>query len=140
MTFRKGESGNPRGRPRGIQTQAKLREAIAADLPDIIKAMSTAAKAGDVGAARLLMDRSLAALKPTDSPAPLLPAVGPTDLAGAATAVLSALTTGEATPDQAASLASVLASLARVKEVAELEARITALEERRNAEVAPQSP
>ena len=133
MTFRKGASGNPRGRPRGIQTQAKLREAIAADIPEIIKAMTTAAKAGDTGAARLLTDRALPALKATDTPAPLAPAAGPTDLAGAATAVLAALTRGDATPDQAASVASTLAALARVREVAELESRVAELEKRNQA-------
>ncbi len=37
--FEKGKSGNPRGRPRGIQTQLKLRESIAKDLPGIITAL-----------------------------------------------------------------------------------------------------
>lgn len=136
--FTKGQSGNPKGRPRGILNQAGWREIIAKDLPDILKVLAASAKAGDTQAARLLLDRVLPSIKTVDTPAPLAPAAGPSDLAGAATAVLAALSTGEATPDQAASLASVLASLARVREVIELEARITALENR-HAAAAPQS-
>ena len=133
--FTKGQSGNPKGRPKGILNQAGWREIIAKDLPDILKSLAASAKAGDTAAAKLLLDRVLPSIKTTDQPAPLPPATGPVDLAGAAGAVLSALTTGDATPDQAASLASVLASLARVREITELEQRIVALENR-NAEIA----
>jgi hypothetical protein len=40
---------------------AKLREAVADALPDVLDAMVRAARAGDVGAARLLMERTLPA-------------------------------------------------------------------------------
>lgn len=130
MPFKKGQSGNPKGRPRGSINRDQLRESVAKDLPDILRAMATAAKGGDTTAARLLLDRVLPPLKAMDSPAPLAPSHAPADLAGTAAAVLAALTSGEATPDQAASLASVLASLARVREITNLEQRIAALEDR----------
>jgi hypothetical protein len=128
--FKPGKSGNPAGRPPGPSQQARLRATIAKDIPDILGAMAIAAKAGDTQAARLLLDRVLPTIKAVDSPAPLPSGTGPADLAGASTAVLAALVKGDATPDQAASLASVLAALARVREVTELEQRITALEDR----------
>lgn len=129
MPFVKGQSGNPAGRKPGTLTkQDKLRLQIAEGVPSIIAAMIEQAKAGDTAAAKLLLDRTLPTLRPVDAPAPLSLGTGPADLAGAAQAVLSSLVTGETTPDQAASFAAVLASLARVKEVAELIARIEALE------------
>lgn len=129
MPFVKGQSGNPAGRKIGTLTkQDKLRLQIAAGVPSIIDAMIEQAKAGDTAAAKLLLDRTLPTLRPTDTPAPLPLGTGPADLAGAAQAVLTALVTGAMASDQAASFASVLASLARVTEVAELIDRIEALE------------
>jgi len=127
--FTPGKSGNPAGRPPGPSQQARMRAAIAKDIPDILIAMATAAKGGDTQAARLLLDRVLPSLKTVDAPAPLALGTGPANLTGAATAVLAALATGSATPDQAAAFAAALASLARVKEVCELTARIEALEQ-----------
>jgi hypothetical protein len=132
MPFKKGASGNPAGRPRGIQTQAKLRKAIEQDLPDILRSMVELARTGDVAAARLLLDRTLPSLKAVDAPAPLALGDGPADLAGAATAVLAALSAGSLTPDQAGAVASVLNTLVRVREATDLEARITKLENRSN--------
>jgi len=128
--FKPGASGNPAGRPKGIQTQAKLRAAIARDLPEIIQAMLAAAKSGDVQAARLLLDRTLPALKATDAPAPLSLPAGTPDLAAAAKATLEAVAGGALTPDQAGAVAGVLSALVRVKESVELEGRIAALENR----------
>ena len=68
MTFKKGKSGNPAGRPRGTGKADKLRRAIEGDLEEIIKAMVTAARDGDVSAAKLLLDRTIPALKPMDTP------------------------------------------------------------------------
>jgi hypothetical protein len=123
--FKKGESGNPAGRPRGIVNQAKLRASIAKDLPEILEAMVLAAKSGDTTAARLLLDRALPSLKAVDGPAPI---ALDQDLAGADSAVLLALAAGNVTLDQAGALAGILASLARIEETVNLAARVTALE------------
>lgn len=130
MTFRPGQSGNPKGRPRGVATQAKLRAAIAEDLPDIIAALVEGAKAGDTTAARLLLDRVFPALRPVDLPAPLPRGADLSDPTQGPAAILAGLAAGALTPEQAASYAATLAHIAKVREITELEERITALEQR----------
>lgn len=70
--FEKGRSGNPKGRPRGIvDKRSALREALADDLPAIVKAMIEAAKGGDVQAASLILSRTLPPLRPERVPVSL---------------------------------------------------------------------
>lgn len=124
--FLPGVSGNPAGRKKGSTNKStKLRLEIEGRLSGIIARLIEAAENGDVSAAGLLFSRALPALKPIDSPTPL--PLG-ADLSSAVAAVLAALASGHLTPDQAGSVASVLASLSRVREAADLERRITDLE------------
>ncbi|WP_295446494.1 DUF5681 domain-containing protein [uncultured Thiodictyon sp.] len=126
--FQPGQSGNPAGMKPGTPNRAaKLRDAIAKDLPEIVAALVEQAKAGDVQVARLLMDRALPALRPVA--APVAVPLG-NDLTQASGAVLAALSTGEIATDQASDLAAVLSALARVREITELESRVAALEAR----------
>ena len=58
MPWKQGQSGNPKGRPRKSQkTMAQLRTQISEHLPDVIEVLADAAKAGDVQAARILLER-----------------------------------------------------------------------------------
>ena len=124
----KGMSGNPAGRKPGSGVAGKLRAAIAADVPDILKGLATAAKAGDVGAARLLLERVLPALKSVEEPTPVdLPGA---TLADQGRAALSAMASGHLAPAQGAALLASLASLAKLVETDELAARVAALEAR----------
>jgi hypothetical protein len=126
MAFKKGESGNPAGRTPGMSHHHKLRLAIAKDLPSIIEAMVTQAKAGDVQAARLLVDKVLPSMKPVDQ-AVALPLAG-VDLGADGRAILSATGDAAITPEQAGRLLAGLGSLARVIETDELLKRIEKLE------------
>ena len=132
--FQKGQSGNPAGRPRGIVTQAKLRESIKKDLSAILEAMVRAAKAGDVQAARLLLDRTIPALKPTTDPVTFTPGA---TLADTGQAIMQAVAQGQMTTEQGTALISALTGLARVIEVDELARRIEALEQGRTHQEAP---
>lgn len=69
--FRTGESGNPSGKPPGSGKIEPLRAAIRDHAPEIIAAMVEAAKGGDVGAAKLLLERTLPPVKPVQEPAPV---------------------------------------------------------------------
>ena len=124
--FQPGQSGNPAGRPRGAGTIGKLRTAIEKDAPGIIARLVQAALAGDTQAASVLLSRILPPLRPTQAPIPLTIA----SLDAAPEAVLAALARGTLTTDQVTAISQLVSSLSRAKETAELENRITALEER----------
>ena len=127
MPFQKGKSGNPRGRPRGASQAAKLREAINADLPEIIKALVRQAKEGDVQAAKLLLDRSMPALKPMQQTATVQGLKGKTPTQQALL-VIAAMAEGQLTPEQAQTMLAGLTSFSRIKELDEIEKRLSALE------------
>jgi len=127
--FRKGQSGNPQGRPRGSGLTGKLRKAIATEAKEIITAMVDKAKEGDTAAARLLLDRVLPALKAEAAPV-AIPGMQAGSLSERASAALEAAAKGELSPDTAAALVAAVGGLARIIEIDELERRIAALEER----------
>lgn len=122
-----GQSGNPRGRKPGTGEVGKLRAAIAGRVPAIVDAMIQKALEGDVGAARLLLERAIAPLKGIEQAVTLqLPNDG--TLTAKATAVLTAAAAGDLSPSQAAQLIAALGTLAKITEVDELASRIEKLE------------
>ncbi len=125
--WKKGQSGNPLGRKPGTGQIAKLRAAIGERVPELLAAMMTKALEGDVGAARLLLERAIAPLKGIEQAVTLqLPNDG--TLTAKASAVLSAAAAGELAPGQAAQLIAALGTLAKISEVDELAARMDKLE------------
>ena len=122
-----GQSGNPKGRPPGTGKVAKLRAGIAERVPEILDRLTEAALAGDVQAARLLLERVLPSIKPVELPVELtLSEEGrPTEQARQ---VLAAAAGGALAPDQAVSLIGALAAVARIAETDELRERIERLE------------
>lgn len=129
--WKAGQSGNPKGKTPGSGELQKLRAALAADVPEILAVLGTAAKSGDVQAARLILERVLPPVKAMEQPqAILLPANG--TLTAQGRAVLRAIAAGELAPTQGAALLGAIGTLARVTEIDELAARITALEAQRD--------
>ena len=125
--FKPGTSGNPQGKKPGtVSKTTKLRQSLERDIPDILAALVTQAKAGDTTAARLVLERTLPPIRPQDQPVSL--PVNGEDLAKDGRTVLAAVGSGEVTPDVATRLMQGLASLARVIETGELLARIERLE------------
>ncbi len=81
---------------------------------------------GDVGAARLLLERTVAPLRATDMGQPLnLPNGTLTDQGRA---VMAAVSAGELAASQGAALVGAIGALARVVELDELAARVAHLE------------
>ena len=125
--WRKGQSGNPAGKPLGSGELQRLRTAIAGHVPAIINQLVTAAQSGDVAAARLLLERVLPPVKAVEQPqAVAMPTEG--TLTNQGRAVLAAVAAGQLAPSQGAALLGAIGTLARVTELDELTRRITALE------------
>ena len=125
--WKAGESGNPNGRRPGTGEVAKLRESIAAHLPEIITQLVAKAKEGDAQAARLLLERVLPQLRPIEQPVALCLPAGE-GLTAQGVAIVQAVAAGTLAPGQGAALLTGLGALARIKEIDELEKRITQLE------------
>ena len=124
--FKPGASGNPKGRPVGSGDVAKIRAAISASLPAILASLTNAALAGDVGAARLLLERVVAPLKAAEVAAPLaLPDGTPTEQGRA---VIGAIAAGDLAPGQGAALLAALGVLVKLTEADELSRRISLIE------------
>jgi len=124
--WKKGQSGNPAGRPSGQLME--LRARLSGHVPDIIEAMAVQAKNGDVAAARLILERVSPAFKPIEKTEALTLPGG--SLTEKGNAILDAVAAGLLAPTQGAALVGAIGALARVAEVDELAARVAALEER----------
>ena len=126
--WKAGESGNPAGRRPGSGEVARLRAAIAEHAPSLIQTLIDRALAGDVGAARLMLERVIPPLKASEEATSL--ALPDGTLTEQGRAVMAAVGAGELAPGQGAALLAALGTLAKLTEADELTARIEALEAR----------
>ena len=130
--WKPGQTGNPKGRPPGQSEITRLRASLMADTHDILAGLVGAAKAGDVQAARLILERVLPPVRATEQAVELLlPESG--TLTAQGRSVLAAVASGVLAPGQGAMLLSAIGSLARVTEIDEIKARLTRLEGQQNA-------
>jgi hypothetical protein len=139
MTFQKGQSGNPAGRPPGARGKAALLvEALSAnDAHEIIRAAIDKAKDGDIAAVRFCLDRI--APRPKDTAVDYeLPKLHNSESALSAVAdIAAAVGRGALTPAQADNLTRVVDRFVRAYESLGLEQRVIRLEHRHAAR--PQS-
>lgn len=105
--WKKGQSGNPSGRPRNADT-ARLREGIRRVLPGVLLKVIEQAMAGDMAAAKLLLDRALPPLRPQAEAVPL---TGETP-AQLLRDVLQGMADGIISPTDAESMARLIVSVA----------------------------
>jgi len=105
MAFKKGVSGNSKGRPRSDSMAAQIRATIQAALPSIIEKLIVLAEEGDTSAMKLLVDKGL----PTPKPQVMsiyLPATG--SLASKGDRIIKAMMAGDLAPDVGSQLLSAL--------------------------------
>ena len=125
--YRKGQSGNPKGRPKGIvDRRSRYHALMEQHMPDVICQVIAAALGGDMTACKILFDKVLPSVRPT-APVLSLPLSGES-VETQSGAVIDAMLKGSLAPDQAATAISVLVDHARLCEHTELEARLEALE------------
>lgn len=128
--FKKGVSGNPRGKPKGARNHA-TRAVLALmeeGVLDVTRAVLAAARGGDLAACRLVIERIIPPSKERPVSIDLPDTTTVQGCVEAANAVLQAVGDGDLLPGEAAILSGVIENRRRSIETLELEARITALE------------
>ncbi|MGZ8237133.1 MAG: DUF5681 domain-containing protein [Methylobacter sp.] len=123
--FKKGTSGNPKGRPKNKTPATLLRKSIAEAMPEIILTLIQQAKDGDTAAAKVLLDRVCPALKPQAMPISLPVNGSLTEQGGE---IIRATMAGQIPPDIGSQLITALAAQSKIIEIDELTQRIAALE------------
>lgn len=121
-----GRSGNPAGRKPGTGSVQQLRAQIELLIPEIIQVLAMKAREGDIGAARLLLERVVPALKPLEAPQALQVDEG--HLSTQAKSVIALAASGDVSIGQASQLVMALGTVAKLIQVDELLKRVDALE------------
>ncbi len=134
--FRKGFSGNPRGRPPGARNVATVlaEQLLDGEAEVLIQKAIQKAKQGNLPALHLCLDRILQPRRER----PLrfrMPALGSaSDAATAMAAIANAVACGDLTPAEAGELSKLVESYVKAVEATEIERRLQALEEQRPRE------
>ena len=130
MVFRKGQSGNPAGKPRGARnrTTTAVEALLDGEGEAITRKVIELAKAGDTTALRLCLERIAPVRKgrPVTFPLPAIETTG--DVLKAIGAVATAMSTGALTPEEALTVAGVIELRRKAIETHEWNERLAALE------------
>jgi hypothetical protein len=133
MQFTKGASGNPAGRPKGIKDKRhRFNEAIESMIPQVLDSVFQKAIAGDMTAAKMLLDRTLPTKRPEQERVQISIKE---NTASNARDVLKSVFDGEVSPDVGASLLNAIAGVLKAVEVEDLAQRVEALEGKKNEPV-----
>ena len=129
--FKKGQSGNPAGKPKGAKDKrTELRELLKPHAAKLVQKVVDLALAGDVSALRICIDRIIPPVR-ENRLSIALPVVK--DVAGctaAQAAILQAVTKGELLPGEAEALSALIEHQRRGLESSDHEARMRAVEEK----------
>ena len=99
------------------------------DASEIVKVVLEAAKRGNINAARLILERIAPIRKGRPVYLDLPPMQTAGDIAAAMAALTDAMASGDVTPDEAVTVASVFETRRKALETEELSLRLEALEE-----------
>lgn len=133
--FRKGQSGNPDGRPVGSRHKATIAAETLLDgeAEALTRKAVDMALAGDATAMRLCMERLLPPRRDRPLAFTLPPLKTTADLAPAIAAITSAVADGQVTLPEAADLSRMVASFGEAIKTLDLEDRLSKLERAQEA-------
>jgi hypothetical protein len=116
VAFQRGQSGNPAGRPKGSKNKIRFDpyDVLGPLLDDAVKVIADAVRAGDLAAARLVLDKLIANPKPADRGGVSLPELATARLEDIPTLLVRAVGEGRLGLDEAAQLAALVTAHARV--------------------------
>jgi hypothetical protein len=129
--FQKGQSGNPKGRPKGSLNSATLaaQALLDGEAEALTRKAIEKAKEGDMAALRLCLERLCPSrrerLVAFETPVPTKAKDGP----GAMGAVIKAVIGGEITPGEGQAVTAMLEAQRRAIETEDLARRVAALEQ-----------
>jgi hypothetical protein len=131
MKFKKGTSGNPKGRPQGVKDKRSgLRDLLCPHAVDLVQKAVELAKAGDTTALRICIDR----LIPPARESPIAVAIPETNSVSACleaqATIVEAVASGALLPGEGQALSSLIENQRRALETQQLEQRLKVLEGR----------
>lgn len=129
--FQAGRSGNPAGKPKGTRHHATLLadQLLANDIEAVVAKVVKAAKAGNMSAAKLILDRVAPPRKGRPTAIALPDVSTPNGVTTALAAVVRAMADGMISTDEAAAVAAVIETQRRAIETEQLQVRLLAIEE-----------
>jgi hypothetical protein len=133
--FKKGQSGNPKGRPKGARhkTTVAVEVLLDGEAEAITRKAIEKAKQGDMIAIRLCMDRIAPQRKDRHIAFGLPMMETAKDAAVAAASIVKNVAEGELTPSEAGELMKIVEGFARSLQVSDFEERLERLEKMRAA-------
>jgi hypothetical protein len=129
--WKKGESGNPAGRPRGARSRATVavEELLEGEVEALTRKAVELALGGDTTALRLCLERLAPPVRERPLELELPPIESAKDLPRAVASLLQAVATGTVTAGEAEKLGRLVGQYVQAVEVAEIEERLRTLEE-----------
>ena len=128
--FKPGQSGNPAGKPLGTRnkTTRAIEALLEGEAEELTRKAIELAKAGDLAALRLCLDRIVPARKDRHIPFKLPKLEKPEDAVAAAAAIVEAVAGAELTPSEAAEMMKLVEGYTTILEAEDHEQRLRALE------------
>ena len=128
--FKPGQSGNPKGKPKGALnlTTRAAQELLDGEAQALTQKAVELAMGGNVVALRLCLERTVPTRRERSISIELPQVDGAADILKVMSAILGAVGTGEITPSEGRELAAILENYRKGIEMAEIWARLEALE------------